>query len=49
LWKRTKIEEELRRVEREEVLNIQPLIVRSLPHSSSSSECAKGKAYNEKI
>jgi hypothetical protein len=29
--------------------NIQPLVVRSLPHSSSSLECAKGKAYIEKM
>jgi hypothetical protein len=46
--KRTEVEEELRRIEREEVLNIQPLVVRSLPHSSSL-ECAEGKVYNEKI
>jgi DNA invertase Pin-like site-specific DNA recombinase len=31
------------------VLNIKPLVVKSLPHSSSSLECAKGKAYKEKI
>ncbi len=30
-------------------LNIQPLAMRLLLHSSSSSECAKKKAYNEKI
>ncbi len=40
---------ELKRVEREGMLNIQPLDVKSSLHSSSSSECAKGKAYNEKI
>jgi hypothetical protein len=37
---------ELRRVEHEGVLNILPLVVKSPSHSSSSSECAKGKAYN---
>ncbi len=31
------------------MLNIQPLAIKSLPHSSSSSACAKGKVYNEKI
>jgi hypothetical protein len=31
------------------VLNIQPLAIRLPFHSSSSLECAKGKAYNEKI
>jgi hypothetical protein len=31
------------------LLNIQLLVIRSLPHSSSMSECVKGKAYNEKI
>jgi hypothetical protein len=49
LWKRTKIKVELRRAKCEGMLNIQPLAIRSLPHSSSFSECAKGKAYNEKI
>ncbi len=31
------------------MLNIQPLTIRSLSHSSSSLKCAEGKAYNEKI
>jgi hypothetical protein len=31
------------------VLNIQLLVVWSSLHSSSSSECAKRKVYNEKI
>jgi hypothetical protein len=31
------------------MLNIQPLVIRSSPHSSSFLECAEGKAYNEKI
>jgi hypothetical protein len=31
------------------LLNTQLLVVRLLPHSSSSSDCAKGKVYNEKI
>ncbi len=29
-------------------MNIQPLAIKSLPHSSSL-ECAKGKAYNQNI
>ncbi len=49
LLKPTEVEEELKIIERKKMLNIQPLVVRSPPHSSSSSECAKGKAYNEKI
>ncbi len=47
--KKTKVEKELRRAKRKGMLNIQPLDVRSSQHSSSSSKCAKGKAYNEKI
>jgi hypothetical protein len=47
--KRTKVKEELRRVERKGMLNIYPLVVRLSLHSSSFSEGAKGKAYNEKI
>jgi hypothetical protein len=39
----------LKRVKCEGVLNIQLLVVRSLPHSSSSSECVEGKVYNEKM
>ncbi len=46
---RTKVKEELKRTKREEVLNIQVLAIRSLPHSSSSLKCAKGKAYIVKI
>jgi hypothetical protein len=46
---KTKVKEELRKAKCEGMLNIQPLIIRSLSHSSSSSECTKGKAYNEKI
>ncbi len=49
LLKRTKVEEELRRAKRKGVLNFQPLAIRSLSHSSSSSECVEGNAYNEKI
>jgi hypothetical protein len=41
------VEEELRILERG-MLNIQLLVIKLLSHSSSS-ECAKGKAYNEKI
>jgi hypothetical protein len=49
LLRRTKVEEELKRVEKG-VLNIQLLAIRlSLHNSSSSSKCAEGKAYNEKI
>jgi hypothetical protein len=47
--RKKEVKEELRRVEIEGVLNIQPLVVRSPLHFSTSSECAKGKAYNEKI
>jgi hypothetical protein len=47
--RRTKVEEELRRIEKGGVLNIQPLAVRLPPHSSSSSKRVEGKAYNEKI
>jgi len=47
--KRTKVEKELRIEKRKGVLNIPPLALRLPPHSSSSSECVKGKAYNEKI
>jgi hypothetical protein len=50
LLKKTETKEELRRAEHEGVLNIQTLATGSPPHSSSSSsECAEGKAYNEKI
>jgi len=48
LLKRTKVANEVRRAERG-VLNIQLLVVRSLPHSSSSSKCAERKMHNEKI
>jgi hypothetical protein len=47
LLRRTKVEEDLRIVEREGLLNIQPLAVRSLLYSSS--KCVKGKAYNKNI
>jgi hypothetical protein len=49
LFRRIEVEEELKITERKGMLNIQPLVVRSSPHSSSSLECVKGKAYNEKI
>jgi len=49
LLRRTKVEKELRIAKREGVLNIQPLALRLPLHSSSSLECVKGKAYNEKI
>ncbi len=48
LLRRTEVKEELKRAKRG-VLNIQSLAIRSSSHSSSSSECAEGKVYNEKI
>jgi hypothetical protein len=48
LLKRIKFEKELKKEEKG-VLNIELLVVKSLSHSSSSSKCAKWKAYNEKI
>jgi hypothetical protein len=45
----TKIEKELRIAKQEGVLNIQPLALKLPPHSSSSLECVKGKAYDENI
>ncbi len=42
------VEEEFRKTKRG-MLNIQPLAVRLSLHSSSSSKCAEGKAYNVKI
>jgi hypothetical protein len=48
LLKKIEVEEELRRAKRG-MLNIQPLAIRLSPHSSSSSECAEMKMYNEKI
>ncbi len=47
LLRRIEVQKELKRVERG-VLYIQSLVIRSLLHSSSS-KCAKGKGYNEKI
>jgi hypothetical protein len=49
LSRKKKAQEELQRVEREGVLNIQLLAIRSSLHSSSSSKCVEGKTYNEKI
>jgi len=49
LLRRTKVEKELRIAKRKGMLNIQPLALRLPPHSSSSSECVKGKVDNEKI
>ncbi len=48
LLKRKKVEDELR-ITQKGVLNIQPLTISSLSHSSSSLKCVEGKAYNEKI
>jgi hypothetical protein len=47
--RKTKAKKELRRVDCEGMLNIQPLAIRSPLYSSSSSECAQGKVYYEKI
>jgi len=49
LLKRTKVKKELRIVKREGLLNIQLLVIGSLPHSSSTLECVKGKVYNKNI
>jgi hypothetical protein len=49
LLKRTKVKKELRRAKKEGMLNIQPLVIRSSPHSSSSLECVEGNMYNEKL
>ncbi len=49
LLKRKKTKKKLQRIKHEGQLNIQSLAIRSLPHYLSSLECAKGKAYNEKI
>jgi mannosyltransferase OCH1-like enzyme len=49
LLKITKVEKELRIVKREGLLNIQLLVIGSLPHSSSMLECVKGKVYNKNI
>jgi len=48
LLKKIEVEEEFRRAKRG-MLNIQPLAIRLSSHSSSSSKCAQGKAYNVKI
>jgi hypothetical protein len=40
-WEKIEIEKDLRRVEKEGLLNIQPLVVRSPPHSSFS-KCVEG-------
>jgi len=49
LLRKKKVEKEMRIAKREGMLNIQPLASRLPPHSASSLECVKGKAYNEKI
>ncbi len=49
LLKKIEVDEQLRRVEKGGVLNIQSLAMRLPPHSSSSSKCVERKAYNEKI
>jgi len=40
---------ELQKGKHEGMLNIQLLVIKLSPHSSSSSKCAQGKVYNEKI
>jgi hypothetical protein len=47
--RKTEVEEELRKVAKKGVLNIQPLDVMLSLHSSSSSKCVEGKVYNEKL
>jgi hypothetical protein len=47
--KRIEVEKELKIIEREGVLNVQPLAIRLPTHSSSSSKCVEGKVYNEEI
>jgi hypothetical protein len=49
LLRRTEVKEELRKVKKKEMLNIQLLAIRSPSYSSSSLECAEGKAYDVKI
>jgi len=49
LLRRKEVEEELKIAKRKGLLNIQLLVIRSSPHSSSMLECVKGKVYNEKI
>ncbi len=39
----------LRRGENVKVLNIQPLAMKSPPHSLPFSECQEGKQYHEKM
>jgi hypothetical protein len=46
---RTQVEEELRRAEREGMLNFQMLAIKLLLHSSSFLERLEGKAYNENL
>jgi hypothetical protein len=46
--KKTEVEDELRKAEKK-LLNILSLVIRSPSHSSSFSECAERKAYDEKI
>ncbi len=48
LLKKTEVEDELRKAEKK-LLNILSLVIRSPSHSSSFSECAERKAYDEKI
>jgi hypothetical protein len=49
LLRKIEVNEELKKVEKEGMLNIQPLVVRLPLHSSSSSKCVEGKVYKEKI
>ncbi len=39
----------MRRVNCAGMLNIQPLAMKSPPHSPSFSKCEEGEAYNEKM
>jgi hypothetical protein len=49
LLKIIEVKEELRRAQREGMLNIQLLLIRSVLHSSSFLECEEGKGYNDKM
>jgi hypothetical protein len=49
LLRKTKVKKELRIAKKKGLLNIQLLVIRLPPHSSSMLECVKGKAYIKKI
>ncbi len=49
LLRKKEVKEELQNIKSEGMLNIQLLVVRLSLHTSTSSGCAEGKVYNEKI